>query len=59
MASKKDSANAEMVRGENIVNGRKKLAPTLYERCRQARHAVHASNVPGEACYSGGKEDSG
>ena len=38
---REDSACAEMVRGEKLVNGREKLAPTLYERCRQAMLCIH------------------
>ena len=38
---REDSACAEMVRGEMLVNGRVKLAPTLYERCKQAMLCMH------------------
>ena len=38
---REDSANSEMVRGEKLVNGREKLAPTLFERCRQAMLCMH------------------
>ena len=30
-----------MVRGEKLINGREKLAPTLFERCRQAMRCMH------------------
>ena len=38
---REDGANADMVRGEKLVNGREKLAPTLFERCRQAMLCMH------------------
>ena len=38
---REDSACAEMVRGEILINGRVKLAPTLYERCQQAMLCMH------------------
>ena len=38
---REDNANAEMVRGEKQVNGREKLAPTMYEGCRQAMLCMH------------------
>ena len=38
---REDGANADMVRGETLVNGREKLAATLFERCRQAMICMH------------------
>ena len=38
---REDGAVAEMVRGEKLINGREKLAPTLFERCRQAMVCMH------------------
>ena len=38
---REDGANAEMVRGEMLINGREKLAATLFERCRQAMLCMH------------------
>ena len=38
---REDGANSEMVRGEKLINGREKLAPTLFERCRQAMRCMH------------------
>ena len=38
---REDGANADMVRGETLINGREKLAATLFERCRQAMICMH------------------